>query len=401
MVRLAGGVLVICLLIASSPGCSPETATASIGPAQGSGPPVARRGDFQPKLLLTGELEAVSSERIVVPRTPVWQLPIRWMEEDGATVEEGQNVLELENTQFTADLEQKRLARSSAYNSVKRKEADVTGAILEMEFQFESARVALAKAALKAAIPEQIRSRRDYQEDQLAWARAQFEFDKAESDLDTAVRASEAEIDELNVELERTSEEIDTAEQAIGDLTLKAPRAGILVVAENRGEGRKYQVGDNVWVGLAVMRIPDLTAMKVVARLSDVDDGRIHLGARARCTLDTYPERVFPGEVVEIAPIAAEEDDQSLRRTFRVVIMLDESDPEMMRPGMSVKAELLPEPAADVVVAPRLALVVGEDSARALLADGSTADVRLGPCNAYECVIEEGLEEGVRLRVAQ
>ena len=78
------------------------------------------------------------------------------------------------------------------------------------------------------------------------------------------------------------------------------------VVAENRREGRKYQVGDNVWVGLAVMRIPDLNAMKVVAKLSDVDDGRIARGMRANCTLDIDPDRTFAGTVTEIqAPESA------------------------------------------------------------------------------------------------
>ena len=43
-----------------------------------------------------------------------------------------------------------------------------------------------------------------------------------------------------------------TAEEAIAAMTLQAPRDGILVVATQGREGRKYQVGDNVWVGLSV-----------------------------------------------------------------------------------------------------------------------------------------------------
>jgi len=46
------------------------------------------------------------------------------------------------------------------------------------------------------------------------------------------------------------------------------------------------------------MRIPDLSTMKVVARLSDVDDGRIAAGDRAVCTLDTYPELTFVDDKV-------------------------------------------------------------------------------------------------------
>jgi HlyD family secretion protein len=170
------------------------------------------------------------------------------------------------------------------------------------------------------------------------------------------------------------------------------------VVAENRREGRKYQVGDNVWVGLAVMRIPDLSAMKVSARLSDVDDGRISPGMRANCTLDIEPDRTFTGTVTEIAPVAQEDGEHSVRRAFQVVVLLDESDPDRMRPGMSVRAEILLPPVEDVLLIPRGALDWSRDSPQALLADGSEVDVELGACNAHECVILDGLQEGARLR---
>ena len=66
-----------------------------------AGPPTVRMGTLQRRLLLTGELQAVDSEKIHVPRTPTWRMPIRWMEEDGALVTLGQKVLELDNVQFT------------------------------------------------------------------------------------------------------------------------------------------------------------------------------------------------------------------------------------------------------------------------------------------------------------
>ena len=69
--------------------------------------------------------------------------------------------------------------------------------------------------------------------------------------------------------------------------------------------------------------------------------------------------------------------ERSLRRSFRVVIRLDEADPERMRPGMSVRAEVLPAPLTDVLVVPRHALELKDDAARALLADGSEVDVSL------------------------
>jgi HlyD family secretion protein len=347
---------------------------------------------------LTGALEAERSEKVHVPRTPLWQLTIRWMEVDGTTVVEGQRVLEMDNSQFTSDLVQKRLARSGAYNDLIRKEADIAGEIFDKEFALEQQRIAVAKARIDAEIPATLRSSRDYQEDQLDLARAEFEYDKALEELEASTQASVAAIEELDLALRRAEGEIATAEDAIAKLTLAAPRDGILVVAENPGEGRKFQEGDNAWVGLAVMSIPDLSSMMVVARLSDVDDGRIAPGMPAVCTLDAYPDRTFTGHVREIAPIAQEDSNQSMRRSFRVVIVLDEPDPERMRPGMSVRVEITETPADDVLIAPRVALDLSSEPYHALLADGSTAEIRLGRCSTVACVIEEGLDEGARLR---
>jgi multidrug resistance efflux pump len=357
-----------------------------------------RRADFQARILLTGELEAVHAERITVPRTPTWQLPIRWMETDGAVVEAGQKVLELDNSQFAGDLVQKRLEESRAYNDMARKRADVAVAISDKAFELERRRIHLEKARIEASIPAAIRSAREDQDAQLALSRAETERRKGAEDLESAKKSADAEVAELRVALDRAATEIREAEQAIEALSLHAPRAGIIVVAENRGEGRKFQVGDNVWVGLAVMRMPDLSRMKVVARLSDVDDGRIAVGMRAECAIDTYPDLTFSGTIIEISPVAQEDRRQSLRRSFRVEIALDGSDPDRMRPGMSVRAEIVPPLREQALVAPRVSLDLSGDVPRALLRDGSSVEVALGPCNALDCVIDEGLTEGVRLR---
>jgi HlyD family secretion protein len=349
-------------------------------------------------MLLTGELRSVRSEKILVPRTPTWRLPIRWMERDGVTVRQGQKVLELENVQFTGELTQKELAESRALSDLERKRADLEVEVGDRRFTLEERRIALEKARIQAAIPVSLRPLREHQEDQLALARAETEYAKAQASLEAALESSQAELRELEIALTLAREEVQTTRAAIEALTLAAPRDGILVVAENRNEGRKFQVGDNVWVGLEVMRMPDLSQMKVVAQLSDVDDGQIATGMQAICTLDIEPDRSFPGSVKEIAPVAQEDGTQSLRRAFRVVVLLDESDPEMMRPGMSVRVEVLLPAVEDALLVPREALDWSGPSPRALLADGSASVVSLGRCNAHECVVRDGLDAGARLR---
>jgi len=389
--------LALCVVLAgAAAGCGSPAA----GPGAAEVADVeVTRGVLQPRLLLTGELQAVESSKILVPRTPVWQMPIRWMEADGAAVVEGQKVIELDNTEFSGDLEQNRLAESKALNDLMRKEADVAVDLADKEFRLKQALVQWEKARIDAEVPEPLRTRREHQEKQLALAKAAVELEKAREELHASRKAAVAELEQIRLTLEHARYKVQVAEEAIEALTLRAPRDGILVVADNRREGRKFQTGDTAYVGLALASIPELTSMQVEALLSDVDDGKIAPGMRALCILDTYPEETFDGVVAEITPVAKEQGRESRRRAFRAVIRLRRSDPERMRPGMSVRVDVLPPVREDVLLAPRAALDFSGERPLAVLRDGSLAQVRLGPCDPLRCVVEDGLVEGQRLRV--
>ena len=123
-------------------------------------------------------------------------------------------------------------------------------------------------------------------------------------------------------------------------VALRAPSDGIFVIAEHPWEGRKLEVGDNVWIGMAVARLPDLEKMKVNALLSDVDDGRVAVGMHANAILDAYPELVFLGVITDVSPVAREPSQHSFRRSFLVAMALDRTDPRML-PGMSVRVEIV------------------------------------------------------------
>ena len=76
---------------------------------------------------------------------------------------------------------------------------------------------------------------------------------------------------------------------------------------------------------------------------------------------------------------------------------LDESDPDIMRPGMSVKVEVETAARDQVALVSRRALEFGDDGAFVVLANSERHPVRLGPCNAHECVLEEGPPLGTRV----
>jgi HlyD family secretion protein len=229
-------------------------------------------------------------------------------------------------------------------------------------------------------------------------ARATSESDKAKEDLAAHETSSTEAVLQKRIALEKARREFEAAGLAMDGMVLKAPRDGILVVAEHPWQGRKIQVGDSVWVGLPVVNLPDLSAMEVEAKLSDVDDGRIVPGLPVTCLLDAFPDRPYTGHVAEITPVAQEAANRSLRRAYNVRVALDAADTARMRPGMSVKVEVHPKDRDGVLLAPREGLDLAGAHPRARLLSGELVDVELGGCNLDSCVVVRGLEVGARLK---
>jgi len=358
-----------------------------------------RRGRFEDRFLLTGQLVAVNADNLVVPRIPNWQTTIRWLEAEGAVVKTGQRVVEFDTATFAQDLGEKRLAWDQAQSDLEQSDADRASQRAEKAWDVKQKSIAVEKAKLAAAVPSEFVRGKEYQDNQFALTRATTELDKAREDLQSFEASSAETVRQKTIAVEKSRRELDAAEQAMDGMVLKAPRDGILVVADHPWQGRKIQVGDSVWVGLPVVSLPDLAAMQVEAKLSDVDDGRIGPGLPASCVLDAYPERTYAGRIAEITPVAQEAAGRSLRRAYNVRVLLDAADTERMRPGMSVRVEVRGKPRDAVLLAPRAGLDLSGKQPRARLVSGEVVDVTLGACNFDLCIVEGGVAEGSRLRV--
>jgi hypothetical protein len=355
------------------------------------------RGEVIDRQVLTGELRAASAAVLTVPRTDAWQLAIRWLAEDGAVVAAGDKVVELDNSAFTAQLDEKRLGVLEAEMTFRGAQALAAIETATKETELRQQRIALEKATVRADVPGDLLTGREAQERQLEKKRAEIAVEKAEHAL--AAQREEAALDlkVRQIELDKARRAIEAAEKTIAELVLVAPRGGMIVVEDHPWLVRKIHSGDTVQPGMALVSLPDLTEpMRVRAELSDVDDGRITAGMAGTCTLDAYPADPITCTVKELSPVARTRSETSLRRAFSVDLDLGKTDPARMRPGLSVKVELRPHVLAGAVVVPRGALVaaVPHAPARVRLVAGEVRDVKLGACDAQVCAVEAGLAEG-------
>ncbi|HSM50220.1 MAG TPA: hypothetical protein VLA75_02345 [Thermoanaerobaculia bacterium] len=358
---------------------------------------VVRRGELATRLLLTGELEAASSVRFGVPRTPSWQVQVRWLAEDGAEVGAGERVAEFDSGDLARQRADAELALARAGEELVRKsaEAEQTGA--ERRFALEEARVRLTAAELDAAVPAELLAGRTHQERRLALERARANLEKAERALAAWQVEETSERALAKLELDRSARLLAAAEEAIGGLVARAPNAGIFVVARHPWEPRRLQVGDAVYPGHEIGSLPDLASLRVRAQLFDVDGERVTLATEGLCTVDAFPGEEVPCRVEEVSPVAREGERLSTRRVFTVRLSLARVDVERMRPGQSVKVALTTGRVPEALLAPRAGLDLAASPPRARLAHGELREIRLGPCGPHDCVVEAGLAEGDEL----
>src|SRR5437773_2560907 len=355
-----------------------------------------RRGAFRGDVVLTGELRAGRGDDLVVPRLPQWQTSIKWLTTDGTQVKQGERVVELDNSVFATNLDAKRQAVAQAQQELQQKDAEWYADTLRKQIEAEKKRAEYDKSKLDAAVPKEVVSARDFQDRQIKDQRAEVELAKAVDLLKSQRVSVGSDRENLLIKLGTAERELKTAEDALEQLVLRAPRDGIVVIRDHPWEGRRLQEGDGVWVGLALAQLPELASLRIEADLPDVDDGKIGAGMPATIVLDAYPSLTFPARVTSVSAVAQESSRQSLRRVFTAIVALEKLDGARMRPGLSARVIVHAVGNPDALLVPRAALDFSSAMARAHLAGGKVVPVTLGPCNAQECIVKSGLREGDR-----
>jgi multidrug efflux pump subunit AcrA (membrane-fusion protein) len=362
--------------------------------SQGSDAVTVTRRTVEDVFLLTGELAAVRSDELAVPRIENGRAQLKWLIEDGAEVEPGQAVAEIDNTQIAQALEEKRLRLAQAQIQIDGREASLEAEASQKRFDLERAQTEAAKARIEAGVPVELRSRKEWHEKQQALRKAETDLQKAELAMRAFGDSSASDVEVMRIARDKAGREVKAAEESLQQLSLVAPKKGIAILGRSNQEDRPLQVGDVVWPGMRVVSLPDLNAMEVIAFLPEVDDGRVTAGQEVRVFLETDLGRSFRGRIEKVAAVA---QDARYAGGFRVKVSLEETDPTIMRPGLSARVEVVRRVFKDALIVPRKALVRKGSELHVRRAGGGSTPIRVSGCLPLECVVETGLSEGDRV----
>lgn len=266
--------------------------------------------------------------------------------EEGDRVEAGQFLLQIDP----------RTLRSA----VERSEAG----FLAARSQLEQARAAVesARAALRQA-EDALKRQRELWAEQLttreALERAETEYRLREAELKE--RLQQVATQELRVRQERAA--LESARYDLSKVTILAPSSGI-VTRRNIEEGETVVVGTMNNPGTVLLTIADMSVVEAEVEVDETDIPAVRLGQPAKVTIDALPDRTFTGKVTSIGnspiqPPAASAQTSRQATSFKVVITLDQSVPEM-RPGFTCTADITTATRQRALAVPIQAMVARE-----------------------------------------
>lgn len=374
-----------------APGCGvPPVGEAAAPKTSGAAGCEPALRDFAPRLVLTGEVVTRDALPINVPVAPVWPMKVRFLVEDGHLLAAGERIAEFDGSELYARIDELEARLDAAAGELEGGVSQAAAELAELELTRRRLRADRDRAKIAARLPPELVSAREAAQKQLDLERAELELANAEAKLEHSREAQGSAVALKRLQRQAAAVELAELREILERMVLRAPAAGVFFASEHPREARPIQVGDDIWPGFLLGRIPSAAGWQVEARLLDVDDGRVAAGQAAEVVLDSDPGRRFPATLRHVDQVAQEISNESPRRAFAVLVdvpgLAAGGEKLQLRPGMAARVEVA-APARRVMVLPRRCLE------HWLPASGTV----LG-CSAQDCEIgaPAGAEEAPR-----
>lgn len=315
------------------PGCSPAKDPAEAA-GRRTGSPLSR-GEFERALLLSGELQAVRSIAIKSPETNTFQMRIQFMAEEGAFIKKGEDLLDFDNSALAEQVRDLESRILDAETQIVSKRNQLASSLKDLEIQVAEREYEHQRTKLEASVDREVLSRKEHAERTLAATKATEELAEVHERIELTRDRGTAELDVLMINRDKLIKDLQSAQQGVDLLSIKAPEDGLVVYERRQNSTLRFQEGDSCWPGQGVIRLPDLSEMQVVFGVNEVDAPLLEVGMPVRVSLDAFPGRELDGEIRKIPSMAVKRDESSKVAIFKVVASLSETWVGEMKPGMS------------------------------------------------------------------
>ena len=247
------------------------------------------------------------------------------------TIQEKQSELKQANAEIEQSKAQARLTE----------EQNAT-ALMKAKYDIERARLDLNRGDTVSKI--------DAEKAKLAFAEAQQRLKELEEKIKSDRISVEADLAGKQRKRGKALADLARADEGLQRLKLTAPTDGIVNVLPNyragnmMGSAPEFRQGDRGWPGAAILELPDLSSVHLLARLDESDRSRLKPGQMAAVRIEAVAGREFKARIESISMLARVDYTSTWPppRNFDLDLVLIETDPRV-RPGMTAVARIATE----------------------------------------------------------
>ncbi len=358
-----------------------------------------KKGDFLVTITVSGEIKAAKSVTLSSPG--VWygsNLQVVWLVPEGTSVKQGDPVARFDTAIVVKTLNDQQSQLNINLSDRAKMDADhkatmdgLEAAEKNAEFEFELAKLSVERVRFESEV--------ERKEKELNLKRDSIAVEQAKLKLVTQAEISKSELDKINVQIQKARSDVEKAKRDIKMFTLYAPMPGLVVYERNWSTGKKVNISDQVWPGMSVISLPDLSKMQVTGNVNEVDVSKVKKGQKVNITLDAFPDKEFHGVVASVGTIGQQNDRTSNIKTFEVTVDINESDP-ILKPGMTTSLEIIIETVPNAVYVPMETVFSKNGGTVVYTMNGSSAKeitVQTGMKNSNYVTIIKGLHGGEKV----
>jgi len=297
------------------------------------------QGPFRQTVTETGELQAVNATTLTMPKINYiygYNFKIIGLAEHGKTVQKGEPVVIVDPSSVQKFIIEKREALENEIASANKLRAELINNLQDLKARLRSEQSSfdIKKLEKQSSAFESEGIRKVIE---LEFRQAEIRLNKTKRNLGLRPKLDSLDYCIQQIKVVQKENELKAAEETLKMMTVYSPLEGIFVVDVNWRTGQPIKVGDEVYLGNPVARIPDVRTMKVNGIVQENDISKIKTGQNVIVRLDALPSVPFHGKLAKVARVCIDRDE---KKVFLTEILISESDPRL-KPGMTVSCEYL------------------------------------------------------------
>ncbi len=353
-----------------------------------------RLGTFTEEVIEQGTLAAVNSMAVAAPSISFryGSLKITKIVDEGTEVEKGDTLVIFDPSELKRGIVQAEQQLEIAQAEYEKLKSIQQSEIDDLEADLELALISqeIARINYETSVYEPDATKKEIQ---LRLETATIALNRAKEQIESKKIIHREDLLQKSLSIRQLEKLLSDAVTSMDRLFVVSPARGIIIKRNNWTSGQKWAVGDQPFSGSDLIDLPDLSEMRALVKINEVDVAKVFQGQKVEVRPDAWSDSIYRGTVESVAYLAQNKDVRSKIKVFPTQIRINGKSGQLL-PGLTVSCRIIVNEVQDVLYVPIESLFRDESSEYVWLKSGSgfrRADVKTGAVNTNYVVITEGL----------